>query len=285
MRLISKILLAALAGIIVLGCLAYLGLMQGWIFPSHSKAEITALTEPYDTWVFPDGEGPFPLVIFAHGCGGRTPHHDDWAAVLAKAGFASLITDSFTGRGLHSQDGINSVCGGRQLLGPERAADLYVALDRAQSNPKVDPARIGFLGFSHGSWTVIELLGTVPPYGIDAPIERDGKALDLASIKASALLYPYCGFGAALNGVTHRAPVLFELAGEDEITDHTQCLALSQDFAAQGVPLLMHVAPGAWHAYDVPEWTFAGPNAHYRADLRATLENRVVAFFRANLKP
>ncbi len=269
--------------LIMVAAAAYLSLTQGWVFPKHSQAELTDLTAPYDTWVYPDGAGPFPLVITAHGCGGRAGFMDEWAAVLRDAGFAVLITDSFRGRDLHSQEGIDTVCGGRALLGPERAADLYVALNRALDNDRIDPARIGLMGFSHGGWTVMELLGTVPPYGIDAPIMRDGAPLDLSGVKASALIYPYCGFGAALNGVSHTAPILLELAEADEIADHTECLDLSKSIGAGGVPVSVHVAPGAVHAYDKPQWTFAGENENFRPDLRRSLERRVVAFFKANL--
>jgi len=283
MKWLVRIWLGLTAILLTLVGVAYFAVTEGWIYTKRSHAELSAITEPHDSWVYPDTASPAPLVIMAHGCGGRAGFMDEWAATLQKEGFAVLITDSFRGRDLHSQDGIDTVCGGRALLAPERAADLYVALDRALDNPKIDPTRIGLMGFSHGGWTVLELLGTVPPYGIDQAIERDGAPLDLSAVKASALIYPYCGMGAMLNGVQHKAPILLELAELDEIADHTECLSRGQDIAQAGIPLAVHIAPGAYHAYDKPQWTFAGENENYREDLRRSLETRVIGFFKANL--
>src|SRR5882757_3367727 len=50
----------------------------------------------------PDGDGPFPIVIALHGCGGLTGHSEpvqpryrDWAEQLLKAGNAVLLPDSY----------------------------------------------------------------------------------------------------------------------------------------------------------------------------------------------
>src|SRR5262245_38461436 len=50
----------------------------------------------------PDGNGPFPVVIALHGCGGLSgageivlPRYREWAERLLKAGYAVLWPDSF----------------------------------------------------------------------------------------------------------------------------------------------------------------------------------------------
>src|SRR5260370_17747372 len=50
----------------------------------------------------PDGDGPFPIVIALHGCGGLAGHSEpvqpryrDWAEQLLKAGNAVLLPDSY----------------------------------------------------------------------------------------------------------------------------------------------------------------------------------------------
>src|SRR5215831_1968174 len=49
----------------------------------------------------PEGVGPFPVVVLAHGCSGRTMVDRTWAIVLRDWGYATFAIDSFTGRNLH----------------------------------------------------------------------------------------------------------------------------------------------------------------------------------------
>src|SRR5579859_5628114 len=58
----------------------------------------------------PEGNGPFPVVIALHGCGGLTGHSEpiqrryrDWAEQLLKDGKAVLFPDSYGSRELGPQ--------------------------------------------------------------------------------------------------------------------------------------------------------------------------------------
>src|ERR1700726_1534131 len=58
----------------------------------------------------PDGDGPFPVVIALHGCGGLSghsepvlPRYSDWAEQLLKDGKAVLLPDSYGSRELGPQ--------------------------------------------------------------------------------------------------------------------------------------------------------------------------------------
>src|SRR5437016_11024029 len=58
----------------------------------------------------PEGAGPFPAVVAAHGCSGLAgrsgpvqPRYQDWAALLTKAGYAVLFPDSYGSRNLGAQ--------------------------------------------------------------------------------------------------------------------------------------------------------------------------------------
>src|SRR3979490_577313 len=58
----------------------------------------------------PDGDGPFPVVIALHGCGGLAGHSEpiqpryrDWAEQLLKDGAAVLLPDSYGSRELGPQ--------------------------------------------------------------------------------------------------------------------------------------------------------------------------------------
>src|SRR4029079_18998393 len=70
----------------------------------------------------PEGSGPFPALVHLHGCGGLPPAvkantaDDFWAKRLADWGYAVLVVDSFTKRG------VNNTCSGE--FAP-RVADAY----------------------------------------------------------------------------------------------------------------------------------------------------------------
>src|SRR5882757_10180265 len=79
----------------------------------------------------PDGNGPFPVVIALHGCGGLAGHSEpvqpryrDWAEQLLKQGKAVLLPDSYASREVgpqcHNRDR-------RILARRERVVDILAA--------------------------------------------------------------------------------------------------------------------------------------------------------------
>ena len=99
--------------------------------------------------VLPQGDGPFPAVIYAPGNPGSVT--DTWAedaASLAKQGYAALLLDGVTGLGSNWGK-----------LRPMVAAQVfrdYVIQERRgigllETMPKIDASRIGFVGFSTGA--------------------------------------------------------------------------------------------------------------------------------------
>src|SRR5215471_4029481 len=93
----------------------------------------------------PEGAGPFPTVVLAHGCNGPTGNEAAWAAVLREWGYASFMLDSFLGRRLVE------VCSNAfKLTGIQRVPVAYGALAVLQTHARLDPRRIALMGFSHG---------------------------------------------------------------------------------------------------------------------------------------
>src|SRR5215470_456641 len=73
----------------------------------------------------PNGAGPHPAVILHHGCNGVGQNVQSWALWLQGQGYAALVLDSFSARG------IQSLCGYPQpLMGDVRAHDVYAAAAR-----------------------------------------------------------------------------------------------------------------------------------------------------------
>src|SRR6202008_131419 len=76
----------------------------------------------------PDGDGPFPVVIALHGCGGLAGHSEpvapryrDWAEQLLKEGKAVLLPDSYGSRELGPQCRVKEH---RVHVRRERGADI-----------------------------------------------------------------------------------------------------------------------------------------------------------------
>src|SRR5262249_37263853 len=98
----------------------------------------------------PAGSGRTPAIIVLHSCAGVTPSITDWAHGLNRMGYAALVVDSFTDRG------VKEICTGHMSVSVgSRLADFFRAQELLITHPRVDPARIGVLGFSHGGWVVL----------------------------------------------------------------------------------------------------------------------------------
>src|SRR5438876_514067 len=116
----------------------------------------------------PGGSDRVPAVIVLHSCSGVTPNVTEWARALNRMGYVALVLDSFTGRG------VNEVCTGHTPVSVgSRLADVFRAQELLVTHPRIDPGRIGVLGFSHGGWVTLWasqawyqrrfMRGTLPP--------------------------------------------------------------------------------------------------------------------------
>jgi dienelactone hydrolase len=107
----------------------------------------------------PDGQGPFPVVVYAPGNGGDWDVLDYWAkdaARLAEQGYAGLLVDE-TSAPLWTLDGKTDVKGFLTYVSLERRA-----LDVLETMPEIDATRIGFAGFSTGAMLGGLLAGVEP---------------------------------------------------------------------------------------------------------------------------
>jgi dienelactone hydrolase len=131
----------------------------------------------------PAGEGPFPAVVFLHGCAGIDPVQHHWAHRLQQWGYVVLLVDSFGPRG------VTNVCTGGVALSPvdpqyDRMPEAYAAQAYLARQPFNDPHRFALRGWAVG--------GRATLYAVDT--------LYLAEIrptpfKAAVALYPLCLYG------------------------------------------------------------------------------------------
>ena len=239
-----------------------------------------------DSWLGkPEGEGPFPAVVLAHGCSGterNTPHQTVWrglnqhAAFLNRNGFVTLILDSFGPRGI--TDG----CHRPQSYYPVQMRDAHDAADFLTTLEFVDKERIGLVGLSLGGGTALRLAQQV---SVD-----DRTDANRATFSAFVAYYPYCDvqFSYSL-----ARPVLVMVGSEDNWTPAHLCISFhaNAEKSNPGQVLQLVVYPAAHHSFDLPmegpyhvagdfdkRYTVAG-NPQARQDSRV----RMLEFFRNHL--
>ncbi|MDC1286296.1 dienelactone hydrolase family protein [Gammaproteobacteria bacterium] len=180
----------------------------------------------------PEGVGPFPAVIIAHGCFGVEQNQNDWAQRLNGWGYVTLVLDSFGPRD------VKSVCTDPDLVAAEvRACDVYGAAAYLREQAFVNPLKIGMIGFSHGGWTALYAAQK------DLPIEAQEPAL-----QAVAAYYPWCPrFGLKETNT----PLLVLQGKEDDWTPLDRCERLLN---AQDQPFKKYVKliayDHAFHGFD-----------------------------------
>jgi len=185
------------------------------------------------------GDARLPAMVIAHGSGGILPGREDaWAARLNRLGIATFIVDSFAPRGLASTARDQS-----RLSTMANLADALAALSLLATHPRLDPSRIGVMGFSRG--------GQVALYSSLEPLSRGMIAGDLR-FAAHVALYPSCSIPYRARQVS-RAPMLMLLGGADDYTPAGACRDYAAWFQAQGAPVETITYDGANHDFDIPE--------------------------------
>lgn len=107
----------------------------------------------------PQGEGPFPALIWVHGAGRSTRHEADWlAADLVRNGYAIFQYDK---RGVGDSGGVYSEvsAGTSERLLAELAGDAAAAAEFLATQPQIDSAHIGFFGASQAGWIAPQAAG------------------------------------------------------------------------------------------------------------------------------
>src|SRR6266478_3192572 len=125
-----------------------------------------------------DAAGRVPAMVIAHGSGGVDVREAAWADRLGAIGLATFVVDSFTPRNIRE----TATDQGR-LPTAANVADALTALRLLATHPRIDPDRIGVIGFSKG--------GQVALYTALEPFRR-GVLDDERRFAAHVALYPYC---------------------------------------------------------------------------------------------
>jgi dienelactone hydrolase len=236
-------------------------------FQSAGSLQRSVTTEPFaltgtsvtlsGELLFPEGAGPFPAIVLAHGCEGNRNVEPVWGPYLRKAGYATFNIDSLRGRGL------NEVCTQPFALSPlQRVPDSYGALRLLAAHPKIDAKRVALMGFSHGG--IVTMLASTA-WGKEK-FAPDGQP----SFRAFFPFYPYCNtIFPERNRVS--APVRIHTGGADDWTPAKPCGELAASLKAAGQDVGISIYPGAYHSFDQPRDTIFLPNVVNAADCYAKM--------------
>lgn len=203
----------------------------------------------------PEGAGPFPGVVVIHEVHGLNENIKDISRRFAGEGYAALGVDLFYGRN-------RAVCmfrfmGGMLFNSLEHQGihDLKAVLDYLATQPFVDGARLGAVGYCMGGAFAIAWACT------------DNR------LKAIA---PYYGMNPRpLEAVARLCPVVGSYPGADFTAPHGRKLDARLD--AYNIPNDIKIYPGAQHSF------FNDQRPRYNADAAKDSWQRVLAFFKEHV--
>ncbi len=190
----------------------------------------------------PDGDGPFPVVIALHGCGGLAGHSEpvqpryrDWAEQLLRGGKAVLLPDSYGSRELGPQCRIKE----RQVRARrERVADIMASRQWLVQQPWAARDRISLLGWANGASA---LLWAVRPQLSSHHVEPD--------FRSAIAFYPDCRVSSGL-GWSARVPTLLLIGAKDDVSSPPACRQMVDGARGRSALARIVVYPGAYHDFD-----------------------------------
>lgn len=207
-----------------------------------SSREEEAPTSIVATLYLPEGASescPVPAMVILHGSGGvQSSRESAYGEFLADNGIAGIVLNSFESRGITGATsyGDKILC----VTEADMVADAYAALQWLQRHPKIDPTRIGLMGFSYGGMatryardirTMNSLAPDAHPFAVH--IDYYGPCfIDLCTSETTGA--PYYSFRGAL----------------DESVDLRSAADVEERLRAAGSRVGTHIYPHAAHAWE-----------------------------------
>jgi dienelactone hydrolase len=190
----------------------------------------------------PAGDGPFPVVIALHGCGGLgghsepiQPRYRDWAEQLLKGGNAVLLPDSYGSRELGPQCRVGER---RVRARRERVVDIMASRQWLVAQPWVAHDRISLLGWANGASALL--------WAVRPQLSSQGAEPDFRSAIA---FYPDCRVSSGL-GWSARVPTLLLIGAKDDISSPAACRQMVDGARGRSALTRIEVYPDAYHDFD-----------------------------------
>jgi len=185
---------------------------------------------------WPSGGGRVPALVLHHGSTGVNSGLVTMAKRFAGTGVATVVIDSFKGRGVSS-----TVQDQNAVSREDFNLDALAVLKVLASHPRIDPSRIGIAGFSKGAGSALSaaLLAERAAAGVPQHVKY---AFHVA-------FYPSCAV-QPYRPLTTGAPMLMLLGGADTYVGFEPCQVYGGALRAAGADIEVRVFPDAPHGYD-----------------------------------
>ena len=223
--------------------------------PPPQAVEIPSGTATLHAQLFkPEGNGPFPVVIALHGCGGLGGHSEpvqvryrDWAEELLKVGKAVLFPDSYGSRELGPQCRVRER---RVTARRERVTDILAARQWLIQQSWAARDRISLMGWANGASA---LLWAVRPQLL---LHHAGP-----DFRSAVAFYPDCRLSSGL-GWSARVPTLVLIGAKDDVSSPPACRQMVEGAHGRSALTRIVVYPSAYHDFDRPNLPVQaiGPN-------------------------
>lgn len=216
----------------------------------------------------PAGNGPFPLVIFLHTCGGLNDLNRQsvgaHALALRTAGFATFVIDSFGARGMTG----GKACGKDLALTAIRFMldDAFNARELLTQRDEIESGKAFLVGQSLGATAAVRAAA-------------QGLHTRSPAFDAVVAYYPSCqvpGQGGPL-----LSPLLIFGAGSDDWLPIGNCVKAKDRGWLTGKEYDLVVYANTLHGFDQPraKYRYRGHWLGYDADATADSRKRMVQFF------
>jgi dienelactone hydrolase len=241
-----------------------------------TMAQRYALLEPDITVYGSQDDSVRPAVVLFHGCGGMRPHVHLYAQALALTGVRAYVVDSFKPRGWDRNFAVSLICTGAVLQGYERAGDVLSMLYGLQQSGRVDMDKVILSGFSHGGWSIMDLMTSPLTKAGNVKIADPDQGL-VDRLRGLYLVYPYINFPARSNTAKwlHKPKTFVVLANKDHLTPIKHSQKIFGKLKAQGVDVTT-LELDASHAFD--EEDNKGLVMHYDAAVMQTSLEGLLSF-------
>jgi dienelactone hydrolase len=183
------------------------------------------------------GTDRLPAVVFVHGSGGIGFNYGMWTGDLNKAGFATFVADSFTGRGI-----TNTVADQAQLSSYTMMNDAFSALAVLVKHPRIDPDKIAVMGFSKGA---------IPSLYASMNRFQSAYAPEGASFAAYIGFYTPCNTAMIGDEKLSEKPIRLYHGIADDWVPIGPCRDYVARLKKAGANVDLVEYPGAYHAFDV----------------------------------
>jgi carboxymethylenebutenolidase len=182
-------------------------------------------------------DGPLPAVVLLHGAGRRNRANGAMEKIcdeLAKAGYYTEFIEYYS----QTEDVTPGEPGKIMQYFPIWLGEIRAGIDAMDRNPRIDPKRIGMVGYSLGAYLSLSTGATDPG-------------------RIAAIVDYYGGLPPRLHSMASNLPPTLILHGDaDVLVPVMQARELDRLMTEANRPHEVHIYPGANHAFNfqIPAW-------------------------------